>query len=165
MIKEPPFKRLYRKTLKNNTTECLEWTGSVSGSGYGQIKVFGKMVGCHRLSYELHNGAIPIGFEVIHSCDNPICINPDHLSIGTHLENINDMIKKGRRVQGKPNPSKGINKSQSRQVCVLGKPYGSMKEAENTLGKGSGTISYWINHKPEKAVFITKEEYWRLKNE
>lgn len=162
MKKEPPFKRLYANTTENKDTGCMEWQGQVGSSGYGQIKAFGKMVSCHRLSFELYNGAIPFNLEVMHSCDNRICVNPDHLSLGTHKENMNDMADKGRRVQGKPNPRKGVNQSQSRQVIVLGKPYGSINEAEKALGKGSGTVSYWIKSKPEKAKFITKKEYWRL---
>lgn len=122
------------------------------------------MVSCHRLSYELHNGEIPEGMEVMHSCDNRACINPDHLSLGTHKENMRDMINKGRRVQGNANPVKGADRWQSHQVMVLGKPYGSKKEAERELGLGSGTVNYWIKNKPEKARLMTIEEYREVTN-
>ncbi len=160
MKKSPPFIRLYKKI--STSGDCWVWTGQTGSSGYGQIKAFGKMVSCHRLSYELNKGPIPKGLEVMHSCDNGICINPDHLTVGTHLENMRDMIAKERRVQGKSNAAKGVNKNQSHQVVVLGKPYGSLNEAERCLNLGSGTVAYWIKNSPQKARRITKQEYMRM---
>lgn len=156
-IKTPPFKRLYSNYKV--VSDCWIWQGNTQSSGYGCIKAFGVMVSCHRLSYELYNGKIPDGMEVMHSCDNPLCINPDHLSLGTHKDNMRDMIKKGRAKRGKPNPVSGVDRWQSHQVFVLGKPYGSKKEAERALGLGSGTVSYWVKNRPEKARIITIEEY------
>lgn len=161
--KKPPFKRLYENYTVRG--DCWVWDGNKTNSGYGIIKAFGKMVTCHRLSYELYNGKIPDGIEIMHSCDNPICINPDHLSTGTHKDNMRDMIKKNRRVQGKPNPRKGSASKQSIQVFVLGKAYGSLKEAERELGLGSGTVRFWVNNNPAKAKIITEKEYNTLKQE
>lgn len=162
-IKSPPFERLYRNILVTGN-ECWEWQGQTASSGYGQIKAFGKMVSCHRLSYELYSGPIPEGLEIMHSCDNKICINPDHLSAGSHQENMADMERKGRRVKGVPNPVRGADREQSKQVLVLGKAYGSMKEAERSLNVGSGTVAYWLKNKPEKARLITMFEYKELKS-
>lgn len=162
-VKSPPFKRLYESMVVSESG-CWEWTGLLGSSGYGHIKAFGKFVGVHRLSFELYNGPIPAGAEIRHRCDNPVCINPDHLEIGSHLQNMRDMIDRGRRVQGKPNPRKGDKNKQSKPVMVLGKPYGSMKEAEQALGYSSGSVSYWIKNKPSKAVFLTREQYEELKH-
>lgn len=65
--------------------------------GYGQIMQFGKMLAAHRVSFELHYGPIPLGMFICHSCDNPSCVNPEHLFIGTNKDNQQDAISKGRR--------------------------------------------------------------------
>lgn len=92
-----PQKRLEKKSrlLSNG---CIEWTGHKSKYGYGVIEISGKTKACHRVAWELHNGTeIPSGMFVCHSCDNPPCINPEHLWIGTASDNNLDAIRKGRR--------------------------------------------------------------------
>src|ERR1035437_6756985 len=81
-------------------TQCLsnywEWLNSIDRYGYGKVKLNGKMVGVHRISYELYNGSIPAKMCVCHRCDNRKCINPEHLWLGTHLDNAQDRDSKGR---------------------------------------------------------------------
>lgn len=157
--RKPPFKRLY-ENYKVNGSGCWEWQGQTGGtSPYGQIKKFGKFVGTHRLSYELCRGEIPEGMVVCHHCDNPICINPDHLFLGTMKDNMHDMINKGRRVQGKNNPRRGIRSKQAKPVMVLGKKYGSINEAENELGIAHGSVRYWLKTNNPKARLISREEF------
>lgn len=83
------------------TDSCWLWTGkSLNKKGYGQIQIGGqgtKHKTAHRLSYELHHGPIPDGMVVMHSCDNPGCVNPDHLSLGTQSQNILDAFARGRK--------------------------------------------------------------------
>lgn len=74
---------------------CLEWTGAVNNKGYGQIWINGTLWLCHRYSYQIAKGEIK-GAVVCHKCDNPRCVNPDHLFLGTQLDNMRDMHKKGR---------------------------------------------------------------------
>lgn len=78
--------------------ECLIWFGQKDPNGYGRLRITGKLRRAHRLMYEIHKGQIPAGAVVMHSCDRPACINIDHLSLGTQLENIRDMHSKGRAV-------------------------------------------------------------------
>ena len=84
--------------------ECWEWMGTTYRGNYGHFrrKIDGiwKMYKAHRYSYEYFNGPIPNGLIIRHSCDNPKCVNPAHLLVGTHKENSQDMIKRGRKGYG-----------------------------------------------------------------
>ncbi len=91
-------KILNRKFILN---DCWKWTGKINCNGYGTFKerIEGKKVDllAHRVSYEEFVGKIPTGFFVCHKCDTRDCVNPDHLFIGTHSDNMQDMIKKKRQ--------------------------------------------------------------------
>ena len=81
-------------------TGCWLWFGKERG-GYGRIWSDGLLKGAHRVSYELHNGDIPDGMEVTHTCDCTHCVNPDHLVVGDHAFNMADMATKGRAANKK----------------------------------------------------------------
>ena len=83
----------------NEITGCWEWKRATNNIGYGMFRIKqGLMRTAHRVSYELFKGPIPKGMVVCHKCDNPKCVNPDHLWVGTMKDNIRDMDNKGRRV-------------------------------------------------------------------
>jgi len=79
---------------------CWDWEGSLR-RGYGRIKVNGKAMGAHRISWIIHNGDIPEGMFVCHKCDNKLCTNPKHLFLGSAKDNTRDMVKKERHKGGK----------------------------------------------------------------
>ena len=76
--------------------ECWPWVASTTSRGYGQIMMDGKMWLAHRVAYSIENGFILVGKVVMHTCDNPICCNGNHLVCGTQAENLADMRMKGR---------------------------------------------------------------------
>jgi hypothetical protein len=84
--------------------ECLEWTGGRSGDGYGAVVIDGRQTGAHRHAWAVANGPIPHGLQVLHTCDNPICILPAHLFLGTVADNMADKARKLRSSIGVRNP-------------------------------------------------------------
>lgn len=94
---EARFEILHEKT----DSGCWIWKGSPTGSnGYGRILVNGRHIQAHRYSYEKNFGEIPDGMFVLHKCDVPLCVNPDHLFLGTIKDNSDDKVNKNRQAKG-----------------------------------------------------------------
>ncbi len=105
--RKPLVDRFMNKWTEDTSTGCWVWAATLNNSGYGQIKVhFSKLsserqhVLAHRVSWQLFRGKIPKGIFVLHKCDNPKCVNPDHLFLGRPKDNIRDCIDKGKFVHG-----------------------------------------------------------------
>ncbi len=82
--------------IPSDPEECWEWFRARTTDGYGTLTVDGRTVYVHRVSYEVHVGPIPEGIHILHHCDNPPCVNPNHLFLGNQQSNLSDMRRKGR---------------------------------------------------------------------
>lgn len=101
------------------TDDCWLWTGTLDGPGYGRVILHRtlKPKGAHRVSWELHNGPVPGGLFVCHHCDNPRCVRPDHLFLGTQADNVADAKAKGRLF------ADGKAHERLKTHCPAGHPY------------------------------------------
>ncbi|WP_292502878.1 HNH endonuclease [Mesorhizobium sp.] len=104
--------------------QCWQWNGAVNGNGYGNFRIpeYGRgTVPAHRVAYMLCVGSMPAdGLVVRHNCDNPLCVNPNHLEAGTQADNMDDMTKRGRRVgRGLAGESNGSAKLTASEVATI----------------------------------------------
>lgn len=124
---------------------CWMWTGARSQGIYGSLTVNDRTVQAHRVSWELNNGLIPENAHVLHRCDTPACVNPDHLFLGTHTDNMRDRKAKGRARNG----------FESRTHCLRGHRFDAANTARDHRGhrrcRACGLIHSRINHKRERA--------------
>ena len=132
----------WRYAKKQSKVKCWIWTGSTNGRyGIVQYPKPRKNFGAHRVSYEIHKGKIPSNMSVLHTCDNPLCVNPHHLFLGSQLTNIRDMISKGRRVQ--PNVIGELNgraKLTATEAAAIRTSTSSTKELSTKYKVCKGTI-------------------------
>lgn len=115
-------------------TGCWIWTASIGGGGYGQIGSGGRKqpLLAHRASWQIHFGQIPDGMQVCHKCDVKLCVNPDHLFLGSQIDNMQDMIRKGRNwIQRHPE----FHPNAIKKVCKYGHPF----TPENTKIRNNGS--------------------------
>jgi hypothetical protein len=112
-----------KKFIQTSSNDCWGWTGAkFKKNGYGAFGINYKMKLAHRVSYEIFIEQIPTDLCVLHKCDNPLCVNPNHLFLGTHRDNMQDMVKKSR--QGRKltkDEIKEIKKSSLTQQLIASK--------------------------------------------
>jgi hypothetical protein len=128
--------------------DCWVWTGFMNGAGYGLYDPIGRQRRLtHRYSWELHNGSIPKGMHVLHRCDNPPCVNPDHLWLGTHQQNMEDKAKKGRCRRGKGNHHSKLTVEKVLEIRAMRAAGATIKELRALFGLSSGGVTGVIYRK------------------
>lgn len=133
MQSAPIEQRFFAKVLK--TESCWNWQATKVPRGYGILgrgRGSRKYIYAHRFSYQYHVGEIPEGISVLHKCDNPSCVNPKHLFLGTQLENMKDMRKKNRGTVGVRHPNAILNPE---IVCNIRKEYAAGGTSLSILGR------------------------------
>ncbi len=131
--------------------QCWYWIASIGAGGYGSFLAMDE-VKAHRVSYRIHHGAIPEGMMVLHRCDNPPCVNPDHLFLGTQFDNMRDMSAKKRGVNtpqhGEDNPMSRLTKESVRWIRSLyATGERSMKSLAADYGVTTATVWRAIHNK------------------
>lgn len=118
ILNKNDIKRFWLKVSVMEQDKCWEWLSAKNNKGYGKMGVGKKTIDSHRLSYLINKGDIPENYCVCHTCDNPSCVNPNHLFLGTVRENAVDMVYKGRGKYILP-PSTKINLKEE-EIALIG---------------------------------------------
>lgn len=126
------------KFIKKTKNGCWNYAGN-KNNGYGSFWHNGRNIGAHRFSWQLHYGEIPKGLMVCHHCDNPSCVRPDHLFIGTSKDNMLDASRKGRVLR---NQQHGEWKISDEAVARIRKLRGKIMQKD--LAKRYGVSRIWI---------------------
>jgi hypothetical protein len=136
--------RIFDKKHKKLDCGCWQWKGVCTSSGHGQIG----SKGAHRFSYERYKGNIPEGIYVCHHCDNPGCVNPDHLFLGTPLDNMQDMIKKGRdrKAKGETSGTHKLKEKDIKNIRKLSKEGKNYKEISEIFGIHRSTVGQIVRN-------------------
>lgn len=129
-------KRFWTKAnLTANIKLCWNWTRSKSRTGYGFFSFCDRMIVAHRISYYFYYGVDPKELKVCHSCDNPSCVNPNHLFLGTQADNVLDCAKKGRIVGPGIGELNRESKLKEQEVLEIRNLYSKGGESHRTLGR------------------------------
>ncbi len=149
----PIRQRFDTKYIGEPNSGCWLWTAGVDGAGYGCISedITRRILSAHRVSWELHKGLIPDGQRVLHRCDNPPCVNPDHLFLGTQKENVQDCKTKGRlnRARGE---KQGLAKLTENQIIAIRQSIKNLGLTALEYGISRSTVSAIRNKKTWKHV-------------
>lgn len=129
--------RFWALVERRGEKDCWEWRGGLNQHGYGSFWFNGGSIMAHRFSYLLAHNELPVGKSVCHSCDNPPCVNPAHLWVGTRADNKNDSVRKGRHARG---ASCGRSRLTSEQVTIIRHTSRKTTELAKSFGVARSTI-------------------------
>ena len=151
-ISDGAVERFWQKVEK--TDGCWNWTAATRSTGYGCIRVSGRLISTHRFSFVLHYGEIPVARIVCHSCDNRRCVNPAHLFPGTPAANVRDMVVKGRhpRLNGERVGSSRMTAVRVVRVFEMKMAGISNRRIAAMFNVNAGTIDAIVNRKTWRHV-------------
>lgn len=153
-IPETLPRRFWEKVNKKEDNECWEWTASKHWAGYGMILLEDrKQIKAHRASWLLHNGTIPKEAHVLHHCDNPGCVNPRHLYLGNHKDNMKDMVERGRSATGRRHSSAKLDEVKVAEIRFLCSRGISQRKAARWYGVSQATVWSLIHRRTWKHVW------------
>jgi DNA-binding CsgD family transcriptional regulator len=138
--RRPPYQR-FLSYIDKKENGCWQWKSAKNAKGYGYLLVEGKNLFAHRYSYQHYKGAIPDSMLVCHSCDNPSCVNPEHLFLGTNINNMQDMIEKGRQCKGESKSNSKLTEEEVSEIRMLLNNGLSNKEVAIIFNVSDMTIS------------------------
>jgi hypothetical protein len=143
------------KLAPPNEKGCVEFTGRRNANGYGVIrgpKRNGKTMLAHRFARELEHGPIPEGMQVLHSCDNPACCALDHLSLGTHADNMRQRDERGRTLKGAATARAKLSTEQVQEIRAALADGATHAEIAERFGISKTHVSYIRNDKTRRAA-------------
>jgi HNH endonuclease len=158
-VLEPSKVKFYKHTLLPNENGCMLWKGALASkkglNGYGKIRLAGgKQKAAHRFSYEIHKGSIPNGIYVLHKCDTPRCVAPDHLFLGTHSDNMRDReIKKRNNIpEGENNYLAAFKNEEVIKIRTLQKQGVAIRKLARIYKVSQQTIQNIVRRKTYKNI-------------
>jgi len=148
------MRRFWDKVDVGTEDECWNWTAN-KAHGYGRFLLDRKWRQAHRVAWRLSGGIIPDGMWILHSCDNPSCVNPRHLFLGTRQDNMDDMKSKGRTkgnaMKGEKNPSSKLKEGEVLAIRALG--------SKGKWTKQEIATAYKISHQTVSDIILRRK--WR----
>lgn len=146
--------RFEQKFEKKGPDECWPWTGSKTGEGYGQMVLKGKIRRAHRIMYTNYVGKIPKGKLIRHLCNNPACVNPKHLAVGTDQDNMDDKVKAGRQPshKGESNPKAKLTKHEVQRI---------RREYNKGRGVSQVALAFRYGVSPETIYDVVSGRTWK----
>jgi hypothetical protein len=157
----PAEKRFWAKVEKTSDG-CWLWQGAQLPKGYGSFQVgYRRWVGAHVFSYELHVGPVPEGLEVLHGCDNPQCVRPDHLEAGTHKKNMADMAARGRSTRGRKRPGTGPAGERNRSARLTASRVREIRNVRETEGLSLAALARRFGVSKSQAHNIVSGAQWK----
>jgi hypothetical protein len=149
---KPLTERFWAKLRADSPDVCWPWPGGKLTSGYGLIRSHGRAHLAHRVSWELHNDQrIPDGMVILHSCDTPQCVNPNHLSVGFKADNSADMISKGRQARGRRVATAVLTETQVAEI-----------RTRNASGASTRTLASEYGVSQTAITNVTSGKTWKM---
>lgn len=155
LLNDFQYEKFWKSIRKTRNGGCWEWTGHTNINGYGVVNIGYKKMMAHRVSWILEYGDIPAhedyhGMCVCHKCDNPKCVNPSHLFLGTNQDNVTDMVSKDRHTRGERNGCAKLSETDVREIRCL-----------SEKGLSSTRLAFMYQMSDAQILRIIRRERWQ----